>query len=78
MLVRAKELCIINSSRVRAGTVFDYALGVGENLPPHLVPVEGAPAPVVEETEIWPTEIAGKKLEFPKTIHDHAKALRSK
>lgn len=74
MLVRAKETCVVNSSRVRAGMVFEYALEEGGSLPSYLVPAGDPVAPPPPPPDV----IAGKKAKYPKTIHEHAEAVRSK
>lgn len=73
MLVRAKEMGVINSTRVRMGTVFDYDLKEGSSLPSFLVPAD---EPVVVAPV--PTEHAGRKLEYPKTAHEHVSGAQGR
>lgn len=46
MLVRAKEACFIDGHRRRKDAEFEYA---GENLPPHLEPVNKGDVPAVKQ-----------------------------
>ena len=74
MLVRAKEFGIINSSRVRAGSVFEYELREGSSLPSFLVPADTP----IEPPAPMPTELGGRKLEYPKTAHEHVSGAQAR
>jgi hypothetical protein len=74
MLVRAKEFGVIKSSRVRAGTVFEYELEEGGSLPSFLVPADTP----IEPPAPLPTELGGRKLEYPKTAHEHVASAQAR
>jgi hypothetical protein len=70
MLVRAKEMCIVNGFRRRPGAEFEYELGEGKSLPKFLESVAEVPQAKVLRPgdEIM---IAGQKAKIPKTLQDH-------
>ena len=66
MLVRAKETCIINASRQRAGSVFEWT-GDAAKLPRFLEAV-GDSTPAAEDPDF--VMVAGKRGKRTKTLHD--------